>query len=376
MAQQQSVLGIFGLTPEMYSQRRQDELEAEQLAVGRMSSGPGSLLSPSMSNIYGLATQQGQMIGQGVKGLLGVEDPQMQMVRDVQAMRSQFDVSTPKGLREFAAALSPKYPELAIQAAAKAADIDKDIAAAQKARREAIPTPQNAAEASKLNALLAKYPDTLEGRAQAADDFAEWKSGFKQKEAAAGVVKTSGNISGTIRDYQLTVKPYTDTIDASETVVNLLNEAQAKNNPTAYEGARVQLARAVGNSSLSRKDIEAAGGDPSIAGKILDTTSVLFTGVPSTDTLRDIARAANIVKKAAQMKKDTLTMQQRDIAEKEFNFTPEQLDRQFPLSPKTTKPTAASKTAQQAPIYATNPATKQRIMSTDGGNTWHPVGGQ
>jgi hypothetical protein len=143
MAQPQSVLGIFGLSPEMYAQRRQDELEAEQMAVGKMSSGPGSLLNPSMANIYGLATQQGQMIGQGVRGLLGVEDPQMQMVRDVQQIRGQFDTSTPKGLREFAQALAPKYPELAIQAASKAADIDKDLAIAEEKRTAKLPSIAN-----------------------------------------------------------------------------------------------------------------------------------------------------------------------------------------------------------------------------------------
>ena len=37
---------------------------------------------------------------------------------------------------------------------------------------------------------------------------------------------------------------------------------------------------------------------------------------------------------------------------------------------------AAAPGAQQAPIYATNPSTKQRIMSTDGGKTWNPVGGR
>jgi len=160
MAQQQSVLGIFGLTPEMYSQRRQNELEAEQMAVGRMSSGPGSLLNPSMANIYGLATQQGQMIGQGVRGLLGVEDPQMQMVRDVTQMRSQFDVSTPEGLRSFAQALGQRgYTDLAIQATARAADIDKDIALAVRARRESTPAAEETAKRIRLNELVEQFGD-------------------------------------------------------------------------------------------------------------------------------------------------------------------------------------------------------------------------
>ena len=142
MAQPQSVLGIFGLSPEMYAQRKQDELEAEQMAVGKMSSGPGSLLNPSMANIYGLATQQGQMIGQvgkAVGGLLGVEDPEMQMVRDVQQLRSQFDTSTSKGLRGFASVLAPKYPELAMRASAEADKRDESAATVTAKTREQLP---------------------------------------------------------------------------------------------------------------------------------------------------------------------------------------------------------------------------------------------
>jgi hypothetical protein len=144
MAEKSIIGGLFGLTPELYNLERQKQLEAEQMAVGRMSSGPGSLLNPSMANIYGLATQQGQLIGQGVKSLLGVEDPQMQIVRDVTEMRKQFDVSTPQGLRDFASALSERgYTDFATQAAAKAADIDRTIAQAEKARQEKLPNIAN-----------------------------------------------------------------------------------------------------------------------------------------------------------------------------------------------------------------------------------------
>jgi hypothetical protein len=36
----------------------------------------------------------------------------------------------------------------------------------------------------------------------------------------------------------------------------------------------------------------------------------------------------------------------------------------------------ASATSSQEAMYATNPSTKERIMSTDGGKTWNPVGGR
>jgi len=84
------------------------------------------------------AMEAGSGLGRATQGLLGVEDPELAKIRDVQAMRGQFDTSTPKGLREFAAALAPKYPDLAVQAATKAADIDKTIAEAEAKRTEKI----------------------------------------------------------------------------------------------------------------------------------------------------------------------------------------------------------------------------------------------
>jgi hypothetical protein len=217
MAQQQSVLGIFGLSPEMYAQRRQDELEAEQMAVGKMSSGPGSLLNPSMANIYGLATQQGQMIGQGVRGLLGVEDPQMQMVRDVTQMRTQFDVSTPAGLRSFAQALGQKgYTDLAIQATARAADVDKDIALAQKARRESTPAAEETAKRIRLNELVQQFGD-VEG----ARRFNQEQLEGRQSVAKAGAPPGQKQIFEVEKDR---AKKIQKELDSGYTVLERLNE--------------------------------------------------------------------------------------------------------------------------------------------------------
>ena len=139
MAQQSIVSGLFGLTPELYQLEQQRNLEAQQRAAGALAAGPGTMLNPSLAPLYSQAAQQGQMIGRGVTALLDVEDPQLQMVRDVTQMRQQFDVSNPQGLRQFASALSGKgYTDLAIQASERAAKIDEDIAKAQKARTEQI----------------------------------------------------------------------------------------------------------------------------------------------------------------------------------------------------------------------------------------------
>lgn len=142
MAQPNIVPSLFGLTPELYQQNRLADLQAQQQKAATMAAGPGTMLNPSLAPLYAQAAQQGQILGEGVRGvggLLGVEDPELVKIRDVQSMRSQFDVSSPAGLREFAQALGQRgYSDLAIQATAKAADIDKELSAAQKNRTETV----------------------------------------------------------------------------------------------------------------------------------------------------------------------------------------------------------------------------------------------
>jgi hypothetical protein len=130
MAQQDIVGGLFGVTPEMYQQR--------QMANDRAQAMQYAQLDPMQQSQFALYSA-GQSIPRGVGSLLGVEDPELMKIRDVQQMRTQFDVSTPTGLRSFAQALGQKgYSDLAIQATAKAADIDKTIAEAEAKRTEKI----------------------------------------------------------------------------------------------------------------------------------------------------------------------------------------------------------------------------------------------
>lgn len=329
MATQQQ--GLFGVSPEQLMQSRADTDYARNLQAVQ--------LTPMQQG--NLMMRQGASeLGRAGASMLGIEDPELQAAKEAQALAGQFDLTSSAGLKDLTLALQQRAQQTGNQALASL--IPQAAAAYQKAaKNEADITAklrENPLDANK-EALRTRYDElvTKLGPQKGAKAFLDELQAGKEKVSAAGVtptVKAAGNISGVVSAYQATVKPYTETVDAAETTVSLINEAQKTQNPTAYEGARVQLARAVGNSSLSRKDIEAAGGDPSIAGKIVNTTSELFTGIPGETTLRDIARAANIVKKAAEMKKDKITMQQRDIAKAEFGMESDALDRQFPLSAK------------------------------------------
>jgi hypothetical protein len=137
MAERDIVGGLFGVTPEMYQQQRQQQQLAEAVKMG-------SLTPEQFINTQ--AYRGGQALGNVAGSLLGVEDPQLNMIRDVQQMRTQFDVSTPAGLNQFAQALGQKgYTDLAMQAAQKAADLEQTVATtglrqAQAAKASAVPS--------------------------------------------------------------------------------------------------------------------------------------------------------------------------------------------------------------------------------------------
>jgi hypothetical protein len=135
MAEKNIVGGMFGITPEMYQRSVAARDTATNAQLAQLA--PGQL-----AGFY--AMEAGSGLGRAAGSLLGVEDPELAKIRDVQQMRSQFDVSTPTGLRSFAQALGQKgYTDLAIQATARAADIDKDIATADQKRAEKLPSIAN-----------------------------------------------------------------------------------------------------------------------------------------------------------------------------------------------------------------------------------------
>ena len=101
MAEKNNPMGMFGITPELFMQNRQAQDEAEQIALGKMAANPGTMMSPSLAPLYAQAAQQGQLMGRGVQGLLGIQDPGLQRATQVQqaadAVRGMdIDMNDPK----------------------------------------------------------------------------------------------------------------------------------------------------------------------------------------------------------------------------------------------------------------------------------------
>ena len=71
--------------------------EMQQLALQRAMNERTAQLTPEQQVTAGLRTA-GYQLGQGIGGLMGAQDPQMQMMSIVKQLSSQFDTSTSGGV--------------------------------------------------------------------------------------------------------------------------------------------------------------------------------------------------------------------------------------------------------------------------------------
>jgi hypothetical protein len=162
MAREDIVSGVFGLTPEMYQAGQTQRDIAEQQAAQEAANASGGLFAKAYAPQI---QQQAQLTARAVGGILGVEDPQLQMVREVSNIRNQFDITTPEGMQGFAQAIAPKYPTLAMQALDKVATLedmrskaDLRRAQADKALRGPVTSPEQLLTSGKYTpASVAKY---------------------------------------------------------------------------------------------------------------------------------------------------------------------------------------------------------------------------
>jgi hypothetical protein len=284
MAERDIVGGLFGVTPEMYQQQRQQQQLAEAVRMG-------SLTPEQFINTQ--AYRGGQALGNVAGSLLGVEDPQLMKIRDVQQMRTQFDVSTPAGLREFAQALGQKgYTDLAVQATAKAADIDKDIAAAVKSRRESTPAAEEQAKRIRLNELVEQL-----GEVEGAKQFNKEQQEGRVRVAAAavpapGMVGIGDLKGGTDIVDRYTKEPKTK-LDAIGIVSTQLEAV--KTNPTLLPQVQRSLVKIVGDSQIGQNEVKNILGSSGFAADVIDGVNKFFTGAPTDAKIDDVLRGVKVM---------------------------------------------------------------------------------
>jgi hypothetical protein len=113
---------------------------------------------------------------------------------------------------------------------------------------------------------------------------------------------------------QRTIEPQAKAVFAADNALTAIEDSLKTNNFVSFNAARVQLAKALGDSQLSRRDVEQAGGDPSLLGGFIDVTSKLFTGTPSVDTQNKIKQTLNAIRTVSANKATQEIGRQRAIA--------------------------------------------------------------
>ena len=102
--------GLFGVSPEQLMQQRQATDAANAYRFAQLDP-----MQQAKMSIY----QGGAGLARGVQGLLG-GDPELQKVTQIKQLSSQFDLTTPAGMRQFAQALQQIAPNEAMMAAKRA----------------------------------------------------------------------------------------------------------------------------------------------------------------------------------------------------------------------------------------------------------------
>jgi len=149
------VSSLFGVNPQQLIQQRQatdasnafrfaqlDPMQRAQMAIYQGSAG----------------------LGRAAQGLLG-GDPELEKVSAIKQLSSQFDLTSPTGMRGFANALQTQFPQEAMMAARRADELEqssltrqKTAADIQREERVAAKAELTAAQEEKLRTELANLP--------------------------------------------------------------------------------------------------------------------------------------------------------------------------------------------------------------------------
>lgn len=322
--------GLFGMSPEQYDMALRQQEQATGAQLARLSP-----FEQGQAAIYA----GGAQLGRGLGGLLGAEDQQMKVISARNSVLREIDQTNPQSILNGAL----KLREIDPQGASSLIGLARQVDAANTERlvkesqviRNLRERPASRSELAKLQderAELAAQFGENDPRVKQYDDVIAKKTtgkgiGAEIAEGLAGVlspkdVKAVPDFRNAVRQ---TIKPQVDVINATDQALNQLELSVKGNNPAAFNAARLQLARAIGGSGdISNREIQAAGGDPSIYGRLIDTTSTLFTGTPTLEAQKNIEKTLQALQTVAKKKaNDEINVQKRIAVESRLGTQPQ-----------------------------------------------------
>ena len=336
MAQESIVGGLFGITPQAYEEQAYNQALERGQSFG------------TRAGLYASAAQ----LGRGIGGALGAEDPQLKMISMRNAVFREINPNDPNSIMAGAQRLAQFDPQganaLALEARKAAELIARTAKENQqvntlKAQEELARTgkkPTKVLEAEALadakQALSLLDKDTPEYNRQK-NIISQIESGQtdvieigvanqpnmrqkviinKQDPNAAYItlgqpysgltssinmpeIKLPTDINALARGYEEAIKDDVNVKNLSFNAKGLINQAATSNNPSAWEAARTQVAKAVGEGKLSNEDIARTGIDPTLIGGVRDWIDKKITGVPDQKTQQALYVVASYLEKNA-----------------------------------------------------------------------------
>ena len=410
------VQSLFGVSPESYQQAQQQRADAQALQFAR--------LDPFQQANFAIG-RGANMLGGAIGGALGGQDPELQRITARQQIAQQINLTDPASIQQGMAMLQQAGDTVGLQQLAQifrqqqesGALIAQRTAAAAAStaaagRERAAPTTNeltnaraiaaaagpegspayNAAFTSEYQRLTApkeaKGPSFGSEAERVAAELFDNKTFAELTPTQKAVVnkrvdaesrsrtptitnvlpgqKALVDVPGFRAKVQSTIEPQSKAVFSADNALANIGDAITSGNPSSYRAAQVQFAKAIaGAGDLSQKELRAAGADPSLLGGAADYLSTLATSTPTKDTKEKMRKALETIKRVNTKKATDEITRQRKIAERSGSYDPVALDLALDFP--------EFQAAPVAPQYATNPQTKERIMSTDGGKTWTPV---
>ena len=377
---------LFGISPERIQQERDAAANAQALQFAR--------LDPFQQATFS-AARGGYALGGAIGGLLGGQDPELQRATLRQQIAGQIDFNDEASMKRGIAALAQSDPQGAMQLQQIYLSQAKTRAETSKALRErqaADPFEQLVRSGKYTPASLAAYrqsgnvgsldlmekpnkPLVVGNSLVSADGVVIYEgskpekySSFAQELIDAGltpgtesfkqmmldyttgkikgVEKGTGNVAitnvlpglkgapdivGLRSTINTTLKPYRDGLNAANSAIMLADDVLKTGNFASNESLSRALAKASGETQLSKADVAAFGGDPSFIGSISDIASRLGTGAPTADTTRKLKALAVLLKKKNESLEKDEIKQLQTTAKASGLYTDEQIKTVFTL---------------------------------------------
>jgi hypothetical protein len=351
---------LFGVSPEMYQEERNRQGLKDAIAMAS--------LDPMQYANAAIQAGAGRAAG-GFAGLMGVEDPQMRLISQRNALAKQIDMNDPESIMRGAQMAAQSGDTVAAgQLAEYARKAASDLALIQQRLRErqgvdpiqqliraGKHTPESISLYSKSGNIqdleliekpakgpppteiekLQLYRQQLVDNKASAYQIAQVDDVIKAISGPRGTVvqniipgdKNLADIPAFRSSVQKTIEPMSKVVFATDNALTNIDDSIKTNNFASFRAAQVQFARAIaGSGDLSQKELLAAGADPAILGGTADYISRLFSSTPTIDTQNKIKSTLGAIKTVSVNKANEEIDRQRKIALRNKNYNPQDVE--------------------------------------------------